>query len=169
MESFNWPQPEYGAGDEVLRESRQRLLSQAQDSFEMASALTDMHEGVYVSREPLAVAGHEDALSILLTRDGERPFVDEEDKEYIKLYFMQAEFRNDDTPEPKVEDDLVWVEEHRGQKKQRYLLTEYSFQPYLGEVEHQSDGEYSTDTSSEASELRRFRERLDRFKLTPYK
>ena len=168
MENPSWHEPEHNAGDEVLRESRRRLLGKAQDAFEMASVLTEMSEGVYVSREPLAVDGHEDAVSIMLTRDGERPFVDDEGKEYIKLFFMQADFRNEDTPSLSIEDDLVWIEEYREKTRRRYLLTEHAFDPYVEEVD-KSRIPHSVETGSEAGQLRRFRERLERFRLTPYK
>lgn len=168
MESPHWFEPD-DAGGEVLRESRQRLLWQAYDVFELATVLTDLHEGVYVSREPLAVPGHEDAVSILLTRDGERPFIDETDKEYIKLYFVRADFINDEPREAEFEDGLMWIEEYRQGDMRRYLLTEQSFEQYQTENEMGSMGADSADRPTEATELRRFRERLERFQLTPHK
>ncbi len=171
MESQSGPfESEQNIGDEVLRQKRREMLDLAHDALKKASSKTERHEGVYLSREPLAIGGHEDAFSLLLTRDGERPFVDEwEDKEYIKLFFIPdyEQYLQDELYE--AEKSVVWVEEHSQNNQRQYVLTEHGFQPYAAKIDDLREDFYSISSKPEMGELRRFHERLDRFKLTPFK
>lgn len=160
---------EWDSDHEVITELRARLVEQAGVAFAAAEWLNQERKENYIKSYPLEVPEVE-VEGIMLTEEGRRPYMDERDKEYLMLFRpLEANAETGDLP-------VVWIKERKrhtdeqGRKawyeEHRYLLNELGFQPYGAAIADEPPQEVVT-SSTEATELSRLKERLQRFKLTP--
>lgn len=171
MEMPNF-RPEQSGDQEVITHMRQRLLEQAAIVFHRAQIENEIpSEEIYIRREPLEVPHLEEVAGVMLTRDGVRPFIDEK-KEHMLLY---APYIEEDMPNTSVA-DIVWLKDcgmrdDRMYDERRYELTlEGGLQSVSRATGDLREGEVSIgEDRTEASQLLRLQERLERFKLTPFK
>lgn len=161
--------PEQDPDHEVITELRTRLVKQTGVAFAAAERLSQEREETYIKSYPLEVPDVE-VEGIMLTGDGRRPYMGEWDKEYLMLFRpLEENTKAEKPPAVWIKDrrrctdeqgQNVWFEEHR------YLLNELGLQPYKVGVEGELPDEI-TGSPTEATELSRIKERLNRFNLTP--
>ncbi len=167
MEAFN-SSPEPDSGNEILVEKRERLLGQAFSLLDRAEELEEEQGRAHVIRAPYQIPDMEDVVGVMLTRDGERPFRDEE-KEHIMLYFPDF---GEDLPVEKKE-QTVWIKEYnptdRECKEYNYVLNRKVFGVRTEDVDEFIEGLLQHAGSSEMGQLNYFSERFERFKITPFK
>ena len=164
--------PEFGPRYEsdvelLLRSKRERLLNTSDSLFERATAYHTFGEGVYLQDEPALIAGLEEVESLMLTRDGERPF-QEESKEYLKLLRprLSPEFL-EEVGDAAME-RIVWVCGYP-RYQQPHRLTPEQFQPEPNTLEDLRYDVQSLHGRSQTEQLNWLQERMERYLLTPYK
>lgn len=165
METYN-SGPEFESGEEILVEVRERLLEQAFSLLNRAKEKENERGNAHTIRMPLEIPDVEDVMGIMLTRDGERPFQDE-DKEHIMLLF--PDFGPEFPIDP--EEQKIWIKEHiTDEQENDYVLSKYAFQPRAETIEEFGEVlQYGQNSeSSEMNQLSRFRERFKRYDITPF-
>lgn len=164
--------PEQDASQEHkhMRNMRKRFLDETAEVFHRAQVEEISSGMIYTRREPLAVQGFEEVISIMLTPDGARPLTNK-NKEHIMIYLP---FIEEDIPEASM-NETVWIKDCRelggGEyEERRYVLTEKEgLQPEArNEDELREDTIAARGGQTEATQIWELKERLDQFMLTPF-
>lgn len=155
--------------EELLKLARDGIIQLAYSRLDDAVEREANEEIVYYSHVATNTPD-EEALAILLTRDGIRPFQEEvNDKEQIIIYYPQSTV------------ETIWLEHVREGDRDRYLLDRnglsYQEESILAdepevEVEPTEEDivelEIPKNPMSEMARLSVLREKIDRFLLTPF-
>jgi hypothetical protein len=164
--------PEQDPGSEVLAAQREQLLARTAAVFKAAEQLDTEYPETYVLRYPLEVPDVDEVIGIMLTEDGRRPFIDETDKEYVMLFrpLQEQYFEQSDLPTVWIRERRRWVQNQGSERRYEerpYILNELGFQLYARDVEDLREDISTVGGKTEATEIRRMDERIQRFRLTP--
>ena len=157
--------------DEVLRLAREGIVRYAYGRLDEAMALEAEQERVYVMDAVVDIPD-EEALAVMLTRDGVRPFREEaKDKEQIILYFISSST------------ERIWIEHIREGEHSQFSLDSHSLnhqeevdEPAYDALPHLESEASDQDTEdlikiknpvSDMARLSVLREKIERFLLTP--
>lgn len=156
-------------GEELLRLTREGIIQLAYSRLDDAMELEAEGEHVYFSHVATD-APDEEALVIMLTKDGVRPFQEElNDKEQIILYFPPSTI------------ETIWVDHIRDGDSDRFTLDSHalSYQATISDevssepeieptVEDFEKLEMPQKPLSDMARLSVLREKIERFLLTPF-
>lgn len=157
-------------GEEVLRLAREAIVQLGYDRLDEAMALEAEEQRVYIMDAVIDIP-EEEALAVMLTRDGERPYKDEaSDKEQIILYFIASST------------EKLWIEHIKEGEHSRFTLDSESLSyqddtvdvpqdmPHLQLEPTEEDILFVVNVEHPVSDMARLsllREKIERFQLTP--